>query len=333
MARGLTVVPVSTLEALGAADAADGRRRCARRRVDRRAARRGLRRAVRRQRRAPRSSPRRRRRPRRRSRPGRGARRRGRCVFVGDGAVRYQDVIPRRSARAPRCVDRRRRSPAEAAPHRRGASRARRRCRTRVVPIYVRRPDAELTRERAARAERATRHDARAARSTTPCIERLDGRQPTSTQVVALEARVASPTRGPARCSPASWRNPTSRASTCCACRTAASPRSAPAGSSSTSCTSTRWRSTCRTAGRAWASTLMRCVLAEAAARGVRRATLEVRRVERGRAAASTRSRLSRGARERPRLLHAARRRTRLILLAATSIWRIRRDSGRLQPV
>ena len=84
-----------------------------------------------------------------------------------------------------------------------------------VVPIYVRRPDAELARDRRhGSSDRVTAlgrcPNRRIGRSSRP------RRAPTSTPSRRWKRR-RSPTRGRARCWRGSSSNPTSRASTCCA--------------------------------------------------------------------------------------------------------------------
>ena len=87
-----------------------------------------------------------------------------------------------------------------------------------------------------------------------------------------------SPTPGRGTCSSASCASPTSRASMSSGCPATAWPRSAPAGSSTTNCTSTPSPSMPRLRRQGLATALMSHLLAEGAAQGARRTFLEVRR-------------------------------------------------------
>ena len=271
LARGLRVVPVSTLDALGRLTLrtrTDGARASSRRGSMRSAAKSSPR-CTTAASSAPLAAPVVSARPQatleawRRS-----ARARAAVVFVGDGAVRYADLIARTlgatrdvlepAPRAGRAMPR-------ASPRSTGArGRAARR-----------RPDLRQAAGRGARARpapaadarrRDTRHGHQAARAPTCAIERLVERRPTSTRSSTLEAR--------------SFTNPWTRemlSGELAQSDVAQRLRAAPAGSAarrvlflldvcSTSCTSTRWSSTCRTAARGSAIALMRWVIAEAVA-------------------------------------------------------------------
>ena len=133
-----------------------------------------------------------------------------RVRFLGDGAVRYRDVDSRAARRAGgidvadgarRCWPAPIGRIAAAEPERAVRPHA-------LVPLYVRRPDVELARDRRARGRQTADARRTAARRGRRRRHRRDRRRSKPSR---------SPTPGRARCSSGSCAIPTSRGSTCCA--------------------------------------------------------------------------------------------------------------------